>query len=50
MRGERQHVLEMNRAERRLANREHELALLLENDVRGTMNQVVTESVRDRRE
>ena len=39
----------MNRAERRLANREHELALLLENDIRGTMNQIVTESVRDRR-
>ena len=40
----------MNGAERRLADGEHQLAPLLEHDVGGAMNQVVAESVRDRRQ
>src|SRR5690242_19819888 len=45
-----QHVLEMDLVKWRLANDEHQFTTFFENDVGGAMNQVVTESVRDRGE
>ena len=47
---QREHVLEVDRRERRLARAEHELALLLQRDRGGTVDQVLHRTRRDRAE
>ena len=43
-----QHVVEVNRRQRRLARHQHQRAALLQHDVGGALDQVVGQAVRDR--